>query len=341
MTGQAPMALKRCLLIAPLTFYSFHQTLAQGLERRGYVVKMLNEEFPANTFGKVLGKLALPILRRLTLKGLKAQLDAREPFDLVLIIKGRGLGPDALGYLRGKARRIVGYNFDSFRFNPSPREWRHLTDRYATFDIRDSVEFGLPLVHLFSDATTPPASNRLYDVSIVQRVHSDRLAYADLLLRALPKGSRPFVFLYESNPLTFALGLLRHPWLYARLWPHISFNPLPYAEAMAAIAGSRVTIDYAHPRQTGITIRCFEAQSLGVAVLTSNFEAVECGVFDPGSIAYLPRDADPANVTALLADLSRKQPKPRRRSLDDFLDDLLAHPDDRATDSTAMTRVST
>lgn len=124
------------------------------------------------------------VLRRLTLRGIRKRLDALAPYDLVLIVKGRGLGPEALAYLRTRAHRIVGYNFDSFRFNPSPLDWQHLTDRYCTFDIEDAAEWGIPLVHLFSAATTPSARERRYDISIVQRVHSDRLAYADRSLRA-------------------------------------------------------------------------------------------------------------------------------------------------------------
>lgn len=324
MTGQGQDIPKRCLLIAPLTFYSFHRTLAGGLEQRGYTVDMLNEEFPANSFGKVLGKLGLSLLRQFTLQGLKARLDGRSAYDLVLIIKGRGLGAEALTYLRTKTRRIVGYNFDSFRFNPSPLDWHYLTDRYTTFDIHDAADYGIPLVPLFSAVQMPPVAERPYDISIIQRIHTERLAYADLLLSSLPPGTRSFIFLYESSLLTLALGLLRHPRLYARLWPHISFKPLSHEQAMAALAASRVTFDYAMPQQSGITIRCFEAQSLGVAVLTNNLAAVGSGYFDAGSIAYMPKDADTATISVLVSDLALRTPAPRRRSLGDFLDDLLS-----------------
>ena len=334
--GQTSDGRKRCLLIAPLSFYSFHHTIGQGLERRGYDVDVLNEEFPANSIGKILGKFALPLLRRLTLRGLRQRLDARAPYDLVLIIKGRGLGPGAVSYLRTKARRIVGYNFDSFRFNPSPLDWLALPDRYSTFDIKDAAQYGIPLVHLFSAAAPPVNGSRRYDLTIIQRVHSNRLAYADRLLRALPKGATSFVFLYESSTLTFALGLLRHPLLYTRLWKHISFTPLPYSEAMAALGQSRVTFDYSHPKQSGITVRCFEAQSLGVAVLTNNASAVASDLFAPGSIAHLPNNASIGTVVAILNDLFRHLPEPRCRDLDTFLDDLLADSAPRATAAPAI-----
>lgn len=324
MSSSLASSSQRCLLIAPLSFYSFHETVSAGLEKMGYAVETLNDEFPSNSFGKVLGKVALPLLRMLTLRSLRRLLDARARYDLVLIIKGRGLGPQAIQYLKSRAERVVGYNFDSFRFNPSPLDWHHLTDRYCTFDIQDAQSWGLPLVNLFSATSAPVARERSFDVSIIQRVHSDRLAFADLILRALPGDARAFVFLYESSGLTFALGLLRHPLLYVRLWPHISFKPLTYAEAMEILGSSRITFDYAHPLQSGVTIRCFESQSLGVSILTNNQDAVRSGLFSPESIAYLPRDADRATATALISGLLEHRAEPRCRSLADFLDDLLS-----------------
>jgi hypothetical protein len=296
------------------------------LEQKGYAVETLNDEFPSNSFGKVLGKVALPLLRALTLRSLRRLLDARPRYELVLIIKGRGLGPEAIRYLKSRSERVVGYNFDSFRFNPSPLDWHHLTDRYCTFDILDAQSWSLPLVHLFSAAPATAARERSFDLSIIQRVHSDRLAFADLILRALPGDARKFVFLYESSRLTFALGLLRQPLLYVRLWPHISFKPLSYAKAMEILGSSRITFDYAHPLQSGVTIRCFESQSLGVSILTNNQDAVRSGLFSQESIAYLPRDADQATTAALISGLLEHRTEPRCRSLGDFLDDLLSHP---------------
>lgn len=316
---------RRCLLIAPLSFYSFHKTVSTGLEQMGYEVETLNDEYPSNSFGKVLGKVALPLLRTLTLRSLQRLLDERPRYDLVLIIKGRGLGPDAIRYLKSRADRVVGYNFDSFRFNPSPLDWHQLTDRYCTFDIQDAQSWCLPLVHLFSAAELPPARERSYDLSIIQRVHSDRLAFAELILQALPSDARKFIFLYESSWLTFTLGLLRHPLLYVRLWPHISFKPLSYAKAMDILGSSRITFDYAHPLQSGVTIRCFESQSLGVSILTNNQDAVHSGLFTQESIAYLPKDADQATASALISRLLKHRPEPLCRSLDDFLNDLLSH----------------
>lgn len=316
---------RRCLLVAPLSFYSFHKTVSAGLEQLGYAVDTVNDEYPSSSVGKVLAKVAMPLLRAYTMRILKRLLDTRSRYDLVLIIKGRGLSPGALHYLKSRSERVVAYNFDSFLFNPSPLDWQHLADRYCTFDIQDAKTWGIPLVHLFSAAPVAPARERLYDLSIIQRVHSDRLVFAELILHSLPRDARPFVFLYESSVLTFALGLLKHPLLYARLWPHISFKPMSYAKAMEILGQSRITFDYAHPLQSGVTIRCFESQSLGVSILTNNSDAVKSGLFSNVSIAHLPRGADQTTTANLISNLLEHHPEPHCRSLEEFLDDLLSH----------------
>lgn len=314
---------RRCLLIAPTTFYAFHKDLSAALERAGYAVTVLNEEYPASTLGKILGKTALGLLRRTTLAALRRHLAELGHFDLVLIVKGRGLGPEALALLRDHADRIVGYNFDSFRFNPSPRDWLHLCDRYATFDIVDAAETGLPLVHLFSAATgRAPEPDRAVDLSVVMKIHSDRLAYVDRALRAIPDRDT-FVFLYAPNRVELIRQALRAPGAAWRLRRHIRFTPMSYAEAMTAIARSRATLDYAHPLQSGITVRCYEAQSMKVAIVTNNPHVAGAGVFTAGAVETFGLDDDPAVLTAALDRLAAVDINPVSRDTDSFLSDLL------------------
>ncbi|WP_156397437.1 MULTISPECIES: hypothetical protein [unclassified Sphingomonas] len=313
---------QRCLLIAPLSFYSFHLDVVAALERRGYVVETLNEEFPANALGKVLGKICLPLLRRFTLFGLRKRLAGRPRYNLIVIIKGRGIGREAIRWLKERADYVVGYNFDSFRFNPSPLSWHDLTDRYATFDIIDAKCFGLPLVHLFSAAEGTKEQRRDIALSVVMRVHSDRLIYVDRILRALP-GHPVSVFLFVSSRIILALHALRAPLTVWRLRHHISFKPLPYPEAMGLIARSHTTLDYAHPLQSGITVRCHEAQSLGVAVITNNPHVEASGIFPAGSIGTFPLDGDVGRLPALVESLSRAGIAPKQRGSDIFIAELL------------------
>lgn len=313
----------RCLLIAPLHFYGFAKTVSAGLSARGYEVVLRNEEYPTGLVGRVIGFFLTSIIRRTTYRTFARLLEDAPRFDLVLIIKGRGMSPELIELLKEKTGRVVAYNYDSFQRNPASRAWYRSVDHFRTFDIDDAAAHDLPLVHLFSAAPATADAEKKTLVSVIQRRHSDRLRYAKLIVDAVPEDQR-FVFLYEWSKLTLILGFLRAPLLYASMWRYISFKPLPYDAAMKHMADSHVTFDFAFTGQSGITVRCFEAQSLGVAVLTNNKAAVDSGVFDAGSMAYMPADATPVSVRQSIEALARHTPARRARTLDHFLDDLLA-----------------
>ena len=178
---------------------------------------------------------------------------------------------------------------------------------------------------------------RRYRVSAVLRNHSQRLAYLDQVMSALGGLDRPgglakdeaFIYIFEANALTFLANFLRHPRLYLKYRRFISRQALPYDRYVAAIAGSAFTIDYAHPKQTGITIRCFEALSAGTRIITNNpsvlksrlFLADNALVFNPSPTG--PTQADRAALRDELAARSGQQPAARRRTVDDFLRELI------------------
>lgn len=319
---------KNLLLVLPLSFYSFGETLSKSLTDQGYLVQVVNDEFPANLTGKLLGKLgALSVLRRLTLEEFKRRYsDRRKCYDVVLIIKGRGVGPELIELFKQISEKVVAYNFDSFEFNPSPLKWMNLVDKYCTFDIKDAQFHDIPLVHLFS--ALPSTHNKVpkcIDVSVLMKNHSQRLAYTDLVISSLPMGISKLIYIFEPNWLSAVLGALKNPLLYIKYWRHIHFKPMPYEKFLEVLGKSRVTVDYAHPSQTGITIRCFEASSLGVSIITNNPHVVEHPFFQQNSVAHVPFNANPSNIVNSINGLLAHPMRVSVRGVDQFLHELLEH----------------
>lgn len=320
MTTAAPS----CLLVFPKTFYSFARVLAAELERRGYRVVTANEEYPENMLGKILGKLGLlRLLAWFTERGIERRFLQGPPHELVVIVKGRGMGRRLLDRLRRDGSRVVAYNFDSFGYHPAPLNWYRYVDRYTTFDYADAERYGLRRVDLFSSLPEFTAPKQLlYDVSAIFRNHSDRLAYVDSILRVL-KPQRVFLFIFEQNVFTFAFNLLRSPRLYLRYWDRISFRPLPYADYADVLRSSDYTIDYAHPKQTGITIRCFESLGAQTKVITNNpFVTRNPAFAEALPIVYRPEASDEPLREAYRAGRGRVPPL-RSRSVADFIAELV------------------
>lgn len=328
MSSTAPTR-PRCLLILPRGFYGFASVLTRGLAALGFETRVANDEYPESLFGKIISKLGLPLSHAVTRKVLTRQVLAGQHYDLVLVIKGRGLDAGTAASLLQHGRSVVGYHFDSFRFDSGPARWRASLPRVCTFDYRDAQEHGLAVVELFTSMPTVSdealAAPRRYKVSAVLRNHSQRLAYLDRVLRALgplPAG-QTFLYIFEANALTFLANFLRHPWLYLKYRHAISRKPLPYDQYVAAIAGSELTIDYAHPKQTGITIRCFEALSAGTRLITNNPSVLRSAHFSADNALVFGPDSDAASLQQQLLALPARPPVAQRRTVDDFLRELI------------------
>ncbi len=315
---------RNCLLIFPKTFYSFAKVLAAGLEQRGYAVSTANEEYPENAFGKILGKLGLhTLLAWTTERAISRKFLRGRSYQLVVVVKGRGLGRRLVGRLRSSGARVVAYNFDSFGYHGAPLRWYQDVDRYATFDYADAEKYGLPRVDLFSSLPEAAGAKEiLYDVSAILRNHSDRLEYLDSILRAL-EPQRTFLFVFEQNVFTFVLNILRSPRLYAKYWGRISFKPLPYAQYAAVLRSSEYTVDYAHPQQTGITIRCFESLSAQTKVITNNPYVTRNPAFDEAMPIVYRDSRDDERLRQQYAAGRGQIPPRRHRSIVEFMQELV------------------
>lgn len=314
---------KTCLLVMPLSFYSFARIIAEGLEAMGYEVTKANDEYPQHPIGRVIGKFDLPISRWWTRRTFARRFLADGRWNLIVIIKGRGIGPELVADMKTKADRVVGYHFDALSYDRATQRWGASVDRVTTFDYRDAREKGWPVVELFSGQAPviPPPPVR-YRISAIQRNHSHRLAYLDRVLTALGTEDS-FVFLYEKGVISLTMNALRSPRLYWKWRKSISFKPLAYDRYVDALAASDFTLDYAHPGQTGATMRCFEALAMGVKLITNNPHTAESPHFGPHNTIVHPLGADPAGLRARVEELRGRQPAPIQRSPARFLAEVI------------------
>ena len=118
-------------------------------------------------------------------------------------------------------------------------------------------------------------------------------------------------------------NLLRHPILYWKYRRHIYSRPVSYSDYVAVIADSDFTIDYSHPRQTGITIRCFEALSAGTRIITNNFSVRRSACFSADHVIFLSPGEDASVLASQLAFLPSGPPSAVYRGVDAFLNELI------------------
>ena len=317
---------KTCLLVMPLHFYSFGRIIGSGLEAMGYEVTSANDEYPQNPFGRALAKLDLPAARWWTRRVFKKRHLSGPRWDLVLIVKGRGIGPALVEDMKRSAERVVGYHFDALAYDKAAERWGAAVDRVTTFDYRDAREKNWPLVELFSAQApvVPPPAIR-YRISAIQRNHSQRLAYLDSVLNAVG-AEDSFVFLFEKGVVSLTINALRNPRLYWKWRKHISFKALSYQDYVGALTASDFTLDYAHPLQTGATMRSFEALAMGVKLITNNPHTAESPHFGEHNSVVHTLGGDPAELKAQVEALRSHRPTPFQRSPAAFLSEVIGSP---------------
>ena len=316
---------KNCLLIIPRTFYSFSKMFRTALESLGYDVIEANEEYPENALGKIMGKLDLEIVRKTTRRVVNKRFLQGKSYDLVVIIKGRGVGKQLVQDLKRHARKLVWYHFDALAYDRATARWSEGMDRISTFDYRDAEERGWPLVELFS--AQPPLEQNLpiqIGFSAILRNHSNRLAYLDAVTRALDlKPDDGFFYIFEQNTFSLARNFLRHPSLYWRWRKKIHRSPLPYDEYRRVLATSDFTIDYAHDKQSGLTMRSFEALAVGAKLITNNPNIVRSSHFQTIHAIVFERNGDPALLKREVMKRQSERPPIKWRSVTDCVLEIL------------------
>lgn len=308
----------------PQSFYGFAATIAGSLEALGYTVTAANDEYPANTIGKIMGKLDLAPIRWLTRRAFHQRFLAGPRWDLVVICKGRGIGPALVDDLKRHADRVVGYHFDALAYDQATARWVAGVDRVTSFDYRDAAAHDWPVVELFSSLPAPdPLPPQRYRYSAIVRNHSQRLAYVDRIVSALGS-TDSFVFVYEKSRFGFWRKAILSPQLYWKWRDRISFSPLPYADYVGVLAASKFTLDYAHPKQTGVTIRCFEALAVGARIITNNVWTLKSPHFGAHNAVVFALSDDAAALRQSVAEFDgAERPRPSRRTPETFISDII------------------
>ncbi|MEB2776068.1 hypothetical protein SYJ56_12165 [Algoriphagus sp. D3-2-R+10] len=314
---------KKCLLISPQSFYFYSEYLSKTLASYDYDVVVSNDEYPDNTLGKIMGKLKIPLLRTITEKKIIKNFVDGNSYDLVLIIKGRGISPSLLKALKHVSTKVIGYSFDSFNYYDAPLKWLRHVDKFYTFDYRDGDKHDIPIIELFS--SMPENNTRKvssYKLSAIVRNHSDRLEYINKVLSNLEVENK-FVFIYEQNVITFLQNFVKSPILYFKFWKHISFKPLPYSEYIRVLNESDFTIDFAHPAQSGITIRCFEALSSQTKIITNNPFVRRNNYFTDSNVILFEKDSDSTTLKEEFKKIESNVPEKHNRTINNFIEDLI------------------
>ncbi|MEO5991273.1 MAG: hypothetical protein ABIP68_06520 [Ferruginibacter sp.] len=289
----------------------------------GFEVILSNDEYPANALGKIMGKLKIPFLLKTTKQKLLNDYIKEKKYDLTVIIKGRGISPSLIKEIKRICPKVIGYTFDSLKYHPAPKNWFSSVDAFYTFDYKDAIDINVGVIELFSSLPGFTGIKKIkYEISAISRNHSQRLYFIDSILSKLPNKDN-FIYIYEQNIITFMKNFISSPVLYIKYWKFIFFKPLPYKNYINILNRSNFVIDFAHPDQSGITIRCFEAQSCKTKVITNNPFVFKNPNFNTHNTILINKKGDESLLKEKYEEIKFHIPKRYNRDISEFVLDLL------------------
>lgn len=262
----------RILLFAP-AFYDYHHHIVDELESQGHSVRFIAER-PSRWIYSLTKKLPVK-WRRLVfdryLSGVLKAIDG-ETFDQLLLIRGEIVEPWFVQSLKENQPhcRFSMYQWDSYRVTDFRPLIPHF-DSVSTFDPVDAKELCidyLPLFHIpiyrLKDAPDSPK----WDLVFVGSFHDARYrAMLDVKAHCRTKGLRLRHYLYIA-PVDYLKLKLLSPNPPAR--EDVEFKKLDQATVVDMYRNAAGILDIENNKQTGLTMRSFEALATGRFLVTTN-----------------------------------------------------------------------
>lgn len=265
------------LAVVGATFFGYTEAVVEELRDRGIRVLALDEKRSNSLLAKIVYRAGLGHFRGSPLaryhRRLADQIIASNIPDVLL------LGPEVVGvrFVRRLTRsgvRVHLHMWDAERNQGRFSQYRQLLTTCATFDPRDAQEKDMTYLPLFAEPVFGRAREMSgghgLEISFCGTVHSSRGAVISrLLAKSESESFSPELMLYYHSRLLFFMKAL-FDWRLFGIFSRVSSRPYPKESVARLFAGSRMVLDLPHPKQSGLTIRTFEALLAGARLVTTN-----------------------------------------------------------------------
>lgn len=265
------MKTKICL-IAP-EFYHYHTSIINSLVKKGYEV-VFHPEMPSNFIHRMVKNISGALYQSLLKKYFQRIFDElkAKDFNYFLFIRAEVVPVSFVESLKERfpKAKFIMYQWDSCK-NNDYRRLLPLFDKISTFDPLDANEFSIeyrPLFYIGNNHNQGKITRDI-DFLFVGSMNPERIKQFRKFRNALPIGIdlNIFISLYVTVP-SFIKYLLKS--FDFRSLREVSFKKISVDELNSLMARSKNIIDYSSSKQSGISVRSFEALASGARLITNN-----------------------------------------------------------------------
>lgn len=285
---------KKIVLICP-NFYNYSDEIVLALERQGATVVYIDER-PSNSFffksflRLGFNKLLDSSIKKYYIKKIKVLDDDVTDF---LIVNPEALNDSIVGLIKSKYRdsKFTLYMWDSIKNKKNIDKLFPLFDQCFSFDPQDvkakSKLLFMPL--FYKEDICESIITKKYDMSFAGSCHSDRLPILKLLESGCSLSTNFYIF-SPSYMVTILVYLRNFSKLKVKDLKSLNYKKVPMSDINQIMRKSHVVIDIHHPKQTGLTMRCFEVLAAGVKLITTNQDIRNYDFYNENNILIIERD---------------------------------------------------
>lgn len=262
------------LFIAP-SFNNYYKYIMKSFEDNGFNVFYEKDQFNNSTLSFIFKKIDRKYVKRNTDRYIRCIINrySFKKIDKVIIILAYTFSKENIISLRNafKGAEFVYYAWDSIQNFPVISNFVHIFDRSYSFDMLDCVKYGMDFLPLFYLDKRMKKQEKMYDYSIIMTVYPTKVKKLKDVLSLLPKDVTAFKYLLIKSKLFYFYFKI----FYFRLFKDFKmkdfkFKKISLDKTHEIFASSRAVIDIPLDNQHGLTMRTFEALSLGCKLVTTN-----------------------------------------------------------------------
>lgn len=288
---------KKILFFAP-KFFGYEKDVLNELTARNAEVYFLPDRPSDNAVLKVIYRISPNLLKTVSdnfyMKSIKS-FNVKY-YDFVFIQSGEALTIKLLTWLKNKYpfAKFIFYTYDSIENKKGQLEKIKFCDVSYTFDKTDAKKYNINYRPLFfsqgfEKENLNANKNTNYDLSFIGTAHSDRHEVIKKIKANLDKNIKIFIFLYLQTKWLYWLRKIFYKSYKKTSFHDFNFIPISKKNVQEVFFKSVAILDIEHPKQTGLTMRTFEAIGAGKKLITTNFHIKHEDFYNSKNILILDR----------------------------------------------------
>nr|WP_315162592.1 hypothetical protein [uncultured Flavobacterium sp.] len=288
---------KKKVLFIGIGFYDYEDAIIEEFKNQNYEVDYFSET-PINNFLFRMYSRFKNLKRIESIKekhSAKILEKANKKYDLVFIIKGESFSAGAIKTLKDKNpnAEFILYLWDSICRIKDVNHKLQFFNKVYSFDrldcVKDSSLIFNPLFFRKEYINTGNENLPKNDIYHLGWYHSDRLVLIKKIAKFCEHHKLKYQFVLFTGYFSYFTQSLYGGELKGNK-KYLVFKPVSAETNFKNILNSKITLDIAHPSQSGLTMRTIELVGAQRKIITTNTDIVNYDFYNSNNILVIDRD---------------------------------------------------